>query len=146
MVISGCAERNITLAEACKRAGISLDRAERIMEVGVDRILETQHDLHKLLSVIRLDLAAIVSGRIEAPDSAWTRRQKHLFETVRKLVFEWVFKAEEPRTAALGLLEYYRRKIEEMGPNTIQSAASPGLPINVKMVARDYERLYRTGK
>lgn len=123
--------------EMCRKAGVSSSRAEQIILEGTYGLPQNLPELERLARVLGRDLDWVLHGT--GPGTSTFRVS--LKERVIKLVWEYIFKAQIPKSDRQPLLDMVSGLVDDLPANSFQTAARPGVPATWKDVARYHERL-----
>lgn len=127
----------MTLEEACSAAKLSVGIATQMMEAGTYGFQKYYQEWFKLLSVLGRDGSWLLTG----DDSCIQDFRKRLEDRANRYVWEFIFKADRPRSEAQPLITLYLQKITSAKCTTIQGAHRNGLPGSWKDVAWRHEQL-----
>ena len=124
--------------ELCDAAEVDPAKAQRAIELGSRGLPETTELLSRLAMVLGRDINWVITGTV--PQSIDFR--KHIEESVIKLVREFIYKRNVPRSQRQILLDEALRKVRSLRCHTMQGAFRVGVPRTWLHIADIYDRLF----
>ncbi len=130
-------EEETTWAELCATADVSPAEALRAIEFGTYGLPQSIPTLQKLSVALGRGPDWLITGSTGGECNF----RESVAERVRRLVWEFVYKAQKPTSHGRILMEYYSRMLDGLKCATPQAAFRRGLPRTWMDIARDYNRV-----
>jgi transcriptional regulator with XRE-family HTH domain len=132
-------EEGLSFPGLCTQADVSQDIVLRAIEQGTNGFPQTLPVFQKLSIVLGRGPDWLISGN-GGPDAGFV---PSLRERVRRIVFEFIYKADLPNDDAQTLIAHYEKVLRELTCATPHAAFRRGLPNTLLDVARTHQRLMR---
>lgn len=134
-------ERDLNWQEVCRRAQVPESVAASAVREGTYGLNRNYEVLYRLSAVLGIDFVSLIS----CPISADAKQRASLSMRVKKLVWEYVVKANLTVADGEFIIAAIKERVRKVPTSSLQTAhrAAFGLPYNWKDVARIHQQLKR---
>lgn len=134
-------ETGIGIEVLCRRAGVDRAAAMDAMSRGTNGLPGTLPILSRLLQVLGVDEAWLLSPIDVRPQSSWKERRRAL----RALVWDFFLRQEVPKHRRKPFLEFCLSLLDARPKHTMAIATRPAVPRTTLEVAYLYDRMVKQG-
>jgi transcriptional regulator with XRE-family HTH domain len=133
-------EEGVTWPELCSRAGVSESEAQHAVELGTNGLPQSLPLLQRLSLSLGRDANWLLTGN----DKDGVARKLSQSEQAKKVVWEYIYNAEVPRSEWALLVAQIDNIVASLTCSTPQAAFRRGLPRTWTDVAWMHQRILRS--